>query len=125
MTNPGGQSDATTMFVASSMQVHAKTRQQERTLTRLLLCVLRGSVIDRAMHLHIMRQAESHAHDCDYDNARAVRCDGPGGDLFFVMRTYWKLFSWRRTASVHQMREWALSASSSLPGRLHGTVLNL
>jgi len=67
---------------------------QRRVLDRLLERALRGSLFHRRTHLSICRQAEAHVAACDYDEKRAISSQGPGGDLFFVLRTH-RLFFFR------------------------------
>ena len=81
--------------------------QQRRVLALLLERALRGSLFDRMTHLRIFRQAEAHVAACDYDEQRAICCHGPGGDLFFVLRTHRMLFfrSGRRRAALPTAEE--------------------
>lgn len=70
----------------------APDAQQRRVLERLLQRALGSSLFHRTTHLSICRQAEAHVAACDYDEKRAISCHGPGGDLFFVLRTHRLLF---------------------------------
>ena len=70
----------------------APTPQQRRCLARLLARALGSSRLHPDTHLRIMRQAEAHVAACDRSETRAVSCQGPGGDLFFALRTHRLLF---------------------------------
>lgn len=76
----------------------AETAHRHRRCALLLKRALGNSRFDHRVHLRIMRQAEAHVAACDYDEKRAVTCQGPGGDLLFVLRTYRDMFRWRVSA---------------------------
>jgi|AntRauMFilla1563_2_1112583.scaffolds.fasta_scaffold14415_2 hypothetical protein len=69
--------------------------QQQRCLRRLLDRALGSSRFARMAHLRIMQQADAHVRACDHREARAVTTQGPGGDLYFVLRAHRLLFAWR------------------------------
>lgn len=79
--------------------------QQRRVLARLLERALCGSRLHHRTHLSICRQAEAHVAACGYDERRAISCHGPGGDLFFVLRTHRLLFFWAGRAAVPTAEE--------------------
>jgi len=69
--------------------------QQQRCLQRLLDRALGTSRFSRMAHLRIMQQADAHVRNCDHCEARAVTTQGPGGDLYFVLKAHRLLFAWR------------------------------
>jgi len=69
--------------------------QQQRCLRRLLDHALGASRFARMAHLRIMQQADAHVRACNHREARAVSTQGPGGDLYFVLREHRLLFAWR------------------------------
>jgi len=69
--------------------------RQQRCLRRLLDRALGSSRFARMAHLRIMQQADAHVRACDHREARAVTTQGPGGDLYFVLRAHRLLFAWR------------------------------
>jgi hypothetical protein len=69
--------------------------QQQRCLRRLLDHALGTSRFARMAHLRIMQQADVHVRACNHREARAVSTQGPGGDLYFVLRAHRLLFAWR------------------------------
>lgn len=83
------------MFTAFYAEVVESTEEQKRCCDKLLELALGASRLHRRFHLQIMRQAEAHVAACDYNENKAITSQGPGGDLFFVLRTYRHQMWWR------------------------------
>jgi len=72
--------------------------QQQKCLRRWLDRAMPGSRFDRGRHLRIMCQVDLHVRECGHVKAIAISSQGPGGDLFFVLRHYQALFTRRERA---------------------------
>lgn len=83
------------LYMLQHVDVQESTFQQKQRLSLLLDRALGPSLFHRQTHLRIMRQASAHVAACDYDEMQAISCQGPGGDLFFVLQQHRMLFPWR------------------------------
>jgi len=81
------------MFV--DLQIQPASTQQQKRFQRMMQRAMPNSLFDKRMHVRIMQQAQLHVRDCMYDGALSISSQGAGGDLYFVLKQYRHLFTWK------------------------------